>query len=139
MLVAHPAVADALVVGVPDETYGERVAVVVQPAAGPRRPLDDLQAHARDRLAGYKLPAPSQSSTVLQRAKGDYAWAKERASEQPDPGVVARPGSVFGETRFIAGCGRRQSSRCPTASASPRTGWRRPTGRSGRPSAARRR
>ena len=38
VLVAHPAVADALVVGVPDETYGERVAVVVQPAGGAAPP-----------------------------------------------------------------------------------------------------
>ena len=53
----HPGVYDAIVVGLPDDRFGERVAVVVRP----RRPddpftLEDLQEHCRDRIAGYKLP-----------------------------------------------------------------------------------
>jgi 3-oxocholest-4-en-26-oate---CoA ligase len=53
----HPGVYDAIVVGLPDDRFGERVAVVVRP----RRPddpptLEDLQEHGRDRIAGYKLP-----------------------------------------------------------------------------------
>jgi len=53
----HPGVFDALVVGIPDERFGERVAVVVQPrdpAAAPT--LAQLQDHCRAHLAGYKLP-----------------------------------------------------------------------------------
>ena len=79
VLVSHPSVADALVVGVPDETYGERVAVVVQPAEGAPAPtLEDLQAHSRDRLAGYKLPALSP-------------WWTKSAAPQPARATTSGP------------------------------------------------
>ena len=54
---AHPGVFDAIVVGIPDERFGERVAVLVHPkdpAAVPT--LDELQDHCRAHIAGYKLP-----------------------------------------------------------------------------------
>jgi fatty-acyl-CoA synthase len=54
---SHPAVFDAIVVGLPDERFGERVAVVVQPRHGSAAPtLDELKEHCRDLVAGYKLP-----------------------------------------------------------------------------------
>lgn len=55
VLATHRLVADVAVVGIPDEKWGEvGLAVVV---AGEEEPaLDDLIAHARGRLAGYKLP-----------------------------------------------------------------------------------
>jgi fatty-acyl-CoA synthase len=55
-IVSHPAVLEAAVVGVPDERWGERpkAFVVLRPdgAAAP----DDLRAHVRGLLAGYKCP-----------------------------------------------------------------------------------
>ncbi|MGO8873883.1 MAG: AMP-binding protein, partial [Acidimicrobiales bacterium] len=54
---SHPAVYDAIVVGVPDERFGERVAVVLHARPGLASPsLEDLREHCRDRIAGYKLP-----------------------------------------------------------------------------------
>ncbi len=54
---SHPDVFDAIVVGVPDERFGERVAVVVQLRGVSRMlHLDDLQEHCRGRIAGYKIP-----------------------------------------------------------------------------------
>jgi fatty-acyl-CoA synthase len=54
---SHPAVFDAIVVGVPDERFGERVAVVVAPKRVDAPPgLDDLQDHCRFHIAGYKIP-----------------------------------------------------------------------------------
>jgi fatty-acyl-CoA synthase len=56
-LVEHPAVLEAAAVGLPDERWGEIVAVAVRL----RQPLDDpeqvLKAHAAARLAKYKIPS----------------------------------------------------------------------------------
>jgi acyl-CoA synthetase (AMP-forming)/AMP-acid ligase II len=84
-LKAHPAVFDAVVVGVPDETYGQRVAAVVQLREGAAEPsLEDLQAHAREHIAGYKVPRQVTVVTAVQRTavgKADYVWAKEIAGD----------------------------------------------------------
>jgi fatty-acyl-CoA synthase len=58
VLVTHPGVGDAAVIGVPDETWGEEVAAVVRLTAGTAEaPAPDaLYAFCRDRLAGYKCP-----------------------------------------------------------------------------------
>jgi acyl-CoA synthetase (AMP-forming)/AMP-acid ligase II len=54
---SHPDVFDAIVVGIPDERFGQRVAVVVQPRHGTTGPsLDELQNHCRSQIAGYKIP-----------------------------------------------------------------------------------
>jgi len=51
----HPRVRDAAVVGLPDEEWGERVAVAVVPEGTPPT-LEELRAFCRERLAPYKLP-----------------------------------------------------------------------------------
>jgi O-succinylbenzoic acid--CoA ligase len=53
---AHPDVADAAVVGLPDEEWGERVGALVVPRAGASPTPDELDAHCRETLAGYKVP-----------------------------------------------------------------------------------
>ncbi len=53
---SHPVVFGAIVVGVPDERFGEQVAVVVRPRAGSALSLESLQAHCREIIAGYKVP-----------------------------------------------------------------------------------
>ncbi|MEW2359108.1 acyl-CoA synthetase [Spirillospora sp. NPDC029432] len=80
-LKSHPAVMDALVAGVPDERFGERVAAVVElrPGAVPPPSADDLRAHCREQLAGYKIPAAIAFTESVVRSpsgKADYRWAK---------------------------------------------------------------
>lgn len=53
---SHPAVKDVAVVGVPDEKWGERVHAVVILHDGVNASAEDIAAHARERLAGYKRP-----------------------------------------------------------------------------------
>jgi fatty-acyl-CoA synthase len=54
---AHPDVYDAIVVGVPDERFGERVAAVVRLRDhSAALALEDLADHCRTHVAGYKVP-----------------------------------------------------------------------------------
>jgi malonyl-CoA/methylmalonyl-CoA synthetase len=52
----HDAVADAAVVGVPDETWGERVVACITVREGHSLDGDALRAFAKTKLAGYKVP-----------------------------------------------------------------------------------
>ena len=81
---SHPDVYDALVVGVPDERWGQRVVALVQPREGTDVPiLDDLKAHCRTRIAGYKVPRALVVGPVTRTpiGKPDYVWASARARE----------------------------------------------------------
>lgn len=55
-LFAHPAVAEAAIIGVPDERWGEAVCAVVALRPGANATADELVAHCRSRLAKYKTP-----------------------------------------------------------------------------------
>jgi acyl-CoA synthetase (AMP-forming)/AMP-acid ligase II len=83
-LKAHGDVADAVVVGLPDERWGERVVAIVQPRPGTAPTLDDLQAFCREHIAGYKMPRAVCIVEQMVRSpsgKADYRWAKEFAAE----------------------------------------------------------
>ncbi|HUQ03879.1 MAG TPA: acyl-CoA synthetase [Kofleriaceae bacterium] len=78
-LKAHPEVFDALVVGIADDKWMQRVAAVVQPRAGCSPDLTTLQAHCRTLIAGYKVPRQLSLVETVSRypsGKPDYAWAK---------------------------------------------------------------
>ncbi|MET8608048.1 acyl-CoA synthetase [Streptomyces rubiginosohelvolus] len=83
-LKSHADVYDALVAGVPDERWGNRVAAVVQLREGADAlTLDAVQAHCRTRLAGYKIPRALVLADRIQRSpsgKADYRWAKAVAA-----------------------------------------------------------
>lgn len=55
-LASHPAVRACAVVGLPDPTWGERVHAVVVLDAEAGATAQDLDAHCRARIAGYKVP-----------------------------------------------------------------------------------
>lgn len=81
-LKSHPAVYDCLVVGVPDERWGQRVAAVVQVRAGTAVTLDELGEHVRTHVAGYKVPRELHVVDEIVRSpsgKPDYPWAKRLA------------------------------------------------------------
>jgi acyl-CoA synthetase (AMP-forming)/AMP-acid ligase II len=79
-LKSHPDVFDALVVGAVDDRWGQRVTAVVQARPGTSPTLDDLAAHCRTRIAGYKVPRELHLVEAIVRSpsgKPDYPWAQE--------------------------------------------------------------
>jgi 3-oxocholest-4-en-26-oate---CoA ligase len=81
-LKSHPDVFDVLVVGVPDDRWGERVCALVQPRPARTPTLDELQQHCRAQIAGYKVPREIVLVDVVPRlpnGKPDYRSAKAQA------------------------------------------------------------
>jgi 3-oxocholest-4-en-26-oate---CoA ligase len=88
-LKGHPEVYDALVVGLPDEKFGQQVSAVVQPRGDARPGLEDLRTYLREHLSGYKLPRSVTFVEEIPRSatgKANYPKAKEiavHAQEHP--------------------------------------------------------
>ncbi len=84
ILRGHPAVSDILIVGAPDALLGQQVTALVSLQPGAALTLDELQAFARQQLAGYKVPRRLVVGEIRRSPAGkpDYRWARE---------IVARP------------------------------------------------
>jgi len=84
-LKGHPDVVDAVVVGIPDDTWGQVVCAVIEPCAGRTPALEDLREAARATLSGYKLPKRLVIVDHVVRSpsgKADYRWAAEVATRR---------------------------------------------------------
>jgi acyl-CoA synthetase (AMP-forming)/AMP-acid ligase II len=84
---SHPDVFDAIVVGAPDERWGQRVAAIIQPRADKSPTLEDIQAHCREAIAGYKVPRQLHVVETMMRSpsgKPDYRWAAGIVAEVPE-------------------------------------------------------
>lgn len=84
-LKTHPSVRDAVVVGIPDDRFGERVCGVVEAADGATIDSGELRAHVSTRLAAYKAPRDIVVVDSISRAangKVDYKRLKSVAVDQ---------------------------------------------------------
>ncbi len=85
-LKCHPEVFDALVIGVADERWGQRVAAVLQCRGGARPTLDDLRPVLSQEISSYKLPRSLWFVDEIKRSpagKPDYKWAHAHAESRP--------------------------------------------------------
>jgi fatty-acyl-CoA synthase len=98
VLSAHAAVADSIVTSRPSQRWGQEIVAVLSVRPGREVPSDDeLRAHCRSSLAGYKVPKAFCWVERVVRAptgKPDYAWARAVAARAPgtDPSGRLRPG-----------------------------------------------
>jgi 3-oxocholest-4-en-26-oate---CoA ligase len=79
----HPDVDDCLVVGMPDERFGQRVVAVVGTSAVRKPTEDELREWLRPSLAHFKIPKAFIVRDMVRRApngKADYVWAKDEAA-----------------------------------------------------------
>jgi acyl-CoA synthetase (AMP-forming)/AMP-acid ligase II len=85
VLRAHPAVADALVVGRPSERWGEELVALVELRDGVYAAGEQLHAHCTSQLARFKAPKELIFVDHVRRlgnGKADYRWAKSQATEK---------------------------------------------------------
>jgi acyl-CoA synthetase (AMP-forming)/AMP-acid ligase II len=77
---------DSLVLGVPDDRLGQRVAALVELRPGTSADVTSLQAHVRGQLAGYKTPRTVWFVDLIGRTvsgKADYGWARRYVADHP--------------------------------------------------------
>jgi acyl-CoA synthetase (AMP-forming)/AMP-acid ligase II len=88
-LKTHADVRDAVVVGIPDPRFGERICAVVDPRGGARPTLADLAAHVKGRLADYKAPRELVLAPVVRAPNGKVDYKTVRAEALAALGVAA--------------------------------------------------
>ncbi|WAC56894.1 acyl-CoA synthetase [Gordonia sp. SL306] len=93
-LKAHPDVFDTVVVGVPDDRFGQRVAAVIATRGDARPTLADLNDVVRKELAGYKCPRSVWFVDEIKRSpagKPDYRWGAGITQERPVDEALGAP------------------------------------------------
>lgn len=89
VILTHPAVRDAIVVGVPDERWGTRIAVVAALLPGAQLDITELRAYTGRVLADYKRPRKLIIQPELRRTpagKADLGWARRIAQDADTAG-----------------------------------------------------
>jgi acyl-CoA synthetase (AMP-forming)/AMP-acid ligase II len=84
-LKAHPNIFDCLVVGVKDETWGQKVVAVIQRREMVDLPLEEIKESASKYIASYKMPKEIVFSELIERApsgKPNYQWAQNFANSK---------------------------------------------------------
>ena len=78
---SHPAVAEVAIIGVPDDKWGEMVTALIVVAEGEQVTEEELIAHCRGKIAGYKIPKRVEIRDELARtATGKIQKFKLRES-----------------------------------------------------------
>jgi acyl-CoA synthetase (AMP-forming)/AMP-acid ligase II len=84
-LKAHPNIFDCLVVGVKDETWGQKVVAVIQRREMVELSIEEIKESASKYIASYKMPKEIVFSDLIERApsgKPNYQWAQNLANSK---------------------------------------------------------
>ncbi len=85
VLLDHPSVAEAAVVGFPDDVLGEKVVAFIVPAGNATPTADDIRAHCHAHLGSYKVPGRVVCTDELPRnPAGKVLKTRLREIELPD-------------------------------------------------------
>ena len=86
-LLEHRGVIDAVVIGLPDEEWGQRVHGLIQPGDFEAAPSEEeLRAHCRERLAGFKVPKAFEIVERLPRSDAGKLNRRSLVEERTDGG-----------------------------------------------------
>src|SRR5229473_1514919 len=77
VIYAHPAVAEAAVIGIPDERLGEEVKAVIALKPGATATAEDIMAFVKERVAAYKYPRTIQFVDTLPKGATGKILKKE--------------------------------------------------------------
>ncbi len=87
-----PQILDAVVVGLPDPRWGQKVTAVISLRPGATLDVDALRALCREHLAGYKVPKEIVTVPEVLRSaagKANYVWAREVAQNASSAAAAA--------------------------------------------------
>jgi acyl-CoA synthetase (AMP-forming)/AMP-acid ligase II len=82
---SHPGILDAVVVGIPDEKWGEAIVAMVEPAGSAPIDADAVVAHVKSHLARFKAPKHGLTVPTIGRAangKVDYGRLRREAVDR---------------------------------------------------------
>jgi acyl-CoA synthetase (AMP-forming)/AMP-acid ligase II len=91
-LLAHPAVLDCAVIGLPDDKWGERVTAVIQLHPGHDAAADDIRAFVKARLGSVKAPKQVETWQDLPRSKVGKVLKNEVKAQQLSQTGLGSPG-----------------------------------------------
>lgn len=84
----HPAVKEALAFGMPDASWGQSLAALIECETDPAPTVAEIQAFARERLAGYKVPR--RIAFVRELPRGGAGKIQRRAARKAFANAIAR-------------------------------------------------